>query len=397
MLTSVSADSSQKNRVHTIKSIRFRYTASEELLSLFENFRSMCNDAIRIALERKPTNRFNLIELAYARLKEYGLHAHYIHSACEIAYSVCRNMKRDSVPYIKSAFLKLDNESYALNQLLLRIPAAPRHFIFLKLEGSDYHLSFIDDSSLKRGSVTITARTVDIAFSKDVPTIEPVGYIGIDVNEKNVTISTTGGFEQKFAEFEEIVEIKERYREIRTSLGKVAGQDNRIGMKLLAKYGRREKNRTSQVIHKVTKPIVSYAAAHKFGIKMERLTGIRKLYRKGNRQGTPFRGRMNTWVFGETQRQIDYKAKWNGVPDWYVNPRGTSSYCLCGSRVVSLANRRLHCPACDRTWDRDDLASKNIMACAVPQERPPRRSDEKERDDDGSNPSSRWAEVGFAG
>ncbi len=85
---------------------------------------------------------------------------------------------------------------------------------------------------------------------------------------------------------------------------------------------------------------------------------------------------MNSWVFGETQRQIDYKARWVGIPDWYVNPRGSSSHCLCGSRVVPLGDRKLYCPVCDKTWDRDDLASKNIMACAVPQVRPLKGSDE---------------------
>lgn len=69
------------------KSISFRYTASQELTSLFEDFRLMCNDAIRIAINQKPRNRFGLIGLVYTRLKEYGLHTHYILSACEVAYS----------------------------------------------------------------------------------------------------------------------------------------------------------------------------------------------------------------------------------------------------------------------------------------------------------------------
>jgi putative transposase len=142
---------------------------------------------------------------------------------------------------------------------------------------------------------------------------------------------------------------------------------------------------------------VSYAKKNRLGIKIEKLKGIRKLYRKGNGQGTTFRGRMISWVFGETQRQVDYKARWEGAPDWFVNPRGSSSHCLCGFRVVPLADRKLYCSRCDKTWDRDDLASKNIMACAVPQARPSRGSDEGERGDDGSNPPSRWGEGRLGG
>jgi len=74
--------------VRAVKAIQFRYVASDELTYLFQDFRLMCNDAIRIALKEKPRSRFTLIETAYPRLKEYGLHTHYILSACEVAYSV---------------------------------------------------------------------------------------------------------------------------------------------------------------------------------------------------------------------------------------------------------------------------------------------------------------------
>ena len=36
--------------MRAIKAIRLEYKASEDLSSLFEEFRLMCNDAIRIAL-----------------------------------------------------------------------------------------------------------------------------------------------------------------------------------------------------------------------------------------------------------------------------------------------------------------------------------------------------------
>jgi len=352
----------------------------------------MCNEAIAVAIKQGPRTRFKLIEFAYSRLKSYGLHTNYIHSACEVAFSVYRNKMRKSTPHFKRAFLKLDNQSYRLNHLLLRVPTAPRKFIFLTLKGSDYQLAFLDNQTLKRGSVTITPELVIIAFSKEVEAFESVGFIGIDINERNLTVSATDGWSRRFEELGEVVEIKERYREIRASIARKTRGDRRIARRLLSRVGERETNRTAQRLHKVTRQIICYAKEHELGVKLERLTSIRKLYRRGNGQTKLSRGRMNAWVFGETQRQVRYKAKWDGVPLWYVNPRGTSSYCLCGSRVVPLADRKLYCPKCDREWDRDDLASKNIMACAVPQARPSRGSCEVERGDDGFNPPSRWKE-----
>jgi putative transposase len=384
---------SRRELVKATKSVVFSYFSSTAFSSFFEDFRLMCNDAIRIAVRKQPKNRFELIEAAYTRLKQYGLHTHYILSACEVAYSVCRNKNRKATPYVKKAFLKLDNQSYQLNHLLLRIPTRPRCFIFLTLQGSEHHMTYVDDPNLKCGSVTITPDSVVIAFSKETEPIEPTGFVGVDVNERNVTTSATDRWKKRFEELGEVVEIKETYKEIRANISQSTRGDRRVARELLTKYGRREKRRTESRLHKVTSQLIDYAREHVLGIKMEKLKGIRKLYRRGNGQSKSFRGRMNSWVFRETQRQIDYKAKWDGVPIWYVNPRGTSSYCPdCGSRVTPLVDRKLYCPKCDKTWDRDDLASKNIMACAVPQARPSRGSDEGERGDDGSNPPSRWRE-----
>ena len=383
--------------MRSVKAVQFRYQASEELSSLFEDFRLMCNDAIRISLEEKPRNRFRLVELAYSRLKEYGLHTHYILSACEVAYAAYRNKNRKSDTYVKRGFLKLDNQSYSLNHLVLRIPTRPRRFLYLTLLASNYHLSFIDDSKLKRGSITLTDCFVAIAFSEEIPGNAPQGSVGVDVNERNVTTSDTLGNTDIY-DTSEVVEIRECYKGIMEKIGPRMRNDNRISQQLSAKYGRREKNRTVQRLHRVSKAIVTHAKDNKLGIVMEKLTGIRKLYRKGNGQGNSYRGRMNSWAFREVQRQIEYKAGWEGVPVTYVNPRGTSSKCPdCGSRLVELEGRKLLCPSCRQTGDRDVIASRNIMAAPVRAAQSSRGSREGEprRWEEVSNPSSGWMKVGY--
>ncbi len=381
--------------MRTVKAIQFRYVASDGLASLFEEFRLMCNDAVRIALKEKPRSRFTLIEMAYPRLKEYGLHTHYILSACEVAYSVYQNKDRKSRPYIERAFLKLDNQSYSLNHLLLRIPTTPRRFIYLTLKGSDYHLSFIDDPTLKRGSITLTGRAVSIAFSREVAEIETLGEVGIDVNERNVTASDTSGVTIVF-DTSKVAEIKERYRFIRAKIGEKTRRDNRISQRLYARCGMREKNRTTQALHRVSKAIVAQAKEKRFGIIMEKLKGIRKLYRRGNGQGSSFRGKMNSWTFRELQRQVEYKAGWEGIPVSYVDPRGTSSKCPnCDSPLIKFEGRRVLCPSCGQSGDRDVVASRNIMAALVRAARPSKGSREGEprRQEKASNPPSRWMEV----
>ena len=335
------------------------------------------NDAIKIALEEKPRNRFALIMLAYDRLKQHGLHTHYILSACEIAYSVCKNRNRKSDPYLKRPFIKLDTQTYRLNYPSLRIPTRPRQFIDLLLKGSEYHLSFFNNSSLKRGSVTLTDESTSIAFSKETAQIEPLGKIGIDLNEKNITYSDSGGNMERL-DTSEIVDIKARYKAIRAKIARHTQSDLRVQQRLLNKYGRRERDRTIRRLHKVSKAIVEYASRKKYWIVMENLKGIRRLYKRENSQGPAYRGRMNSWTFHEIQRQIEYKSAWHGVSVAYVSPRGTSRNCPCGSRVVDLGNRHVWCPGCDKTWDRDVFASKNIMARMVLRVRPSVGKSERE-------------------
>jgi len=265
----------------------------------------------------------------------------------------------------------------------------------LTLEASDYHLSLIDDPTLKKGSVTITERMVSLTFSKEIIVGEPLGSIGIDINERNVTTSDTLG-ETKVHDTSIVAELKERYRWIRAKIGERTKRDRRISKELYAKYGKREKNRTVQALHRVSKKIVEHAKENKLGIVMEKLKGIRRLYWKGNGQGAPYRGRMNSWTFHEIQRQIEYKAGWEGIPVTYVSPRYTSRNCSKCGTSQKFEGRMVICPSCGKIEDRDVNASKNIMMAAqVLAAQPPGGGGEGEprRQEKAGNPPSGGVEV----
>ncbi|MGD0637388.1 MAG: IS200/IS605 family accessory protein TnpB-related protein [Nitrososphaerales archaeon] len=136
-----------------------------------------------------------------------------------------------------------------------------------------------------------------------------LGRLGIDVNERNVTTSDTLGH-TSVHDTSKVAELKERHKAIRAKIGERTGKDRRIGQRLYRKYGTREKNRTAQITHEITKQVVRRAKEKRLGIVMENLKGIRRLYRKGNGHGRPYRGRMNSWTFREIQRQVEYKARW---------------------------------------------------------------------------------------
>src|SRR2546422_7596715 len=75
---------------------------------------------------------------------------------------------------------------------------------------------------------------------------------------------------------------------------------------------------------------------------------------------------MNGWSFGEAQRQLEYKARWIGLPVIRLSKcetRGTSMTCpRCGERLQSdkRLERKLWCGKCRIVMDRDRVAAVNL-------------------------------------
>src|SRR5881409_4536431 len=72
---------------------------------------------------------------------------------------------------------------------------------------------------------------------------------------------------------------------------------------------------------------------------------------------------MYGWSFGEVQRQIEYKARWVGLPIIRLSrheTRGSSMTCpRCGERLQSdkRLGRKLWCGKCRMVMDRDRVAA----------------------------------------
>src|SRR5438128_6507914 len=142
--------------------------------------------------------------------------------------------------------------------------------------------------------------------------------------------------------------------------------DARIRGRIASKYGLRRTARIGHLLHTATKIVVGLAVQWREAIVSEDIRGIRCLYRKGNGQGRKYRGRMNGRSFSEAQRQIEYKARWRGLPIIHLTrreTRGSSVTCpRCGERLQSdkrLA-RKLWCGRCRVAMDRDRVAAVNL-------------------------------------
>jgi len=338
---------------------------TSEINNLLETFRKMVNEAIRVGLQKNITSRFSLSNAVYKPLHN-GLHTWYILSAIEKACAILKNYrkakrKKQKVkkPYVKKRFASIGTLGYKIVDNKLRLTIKPKQYVYISL--NKHTLSVLSEPNLKLGSITLTANTVSISFSKETAEIDPSGYIGIDRNLNNVTTISSNS-EVAVYDLSEATRIKETYREVKSHFKR---NDVRIRRRLFRKYGEKQRNKVNQILHRVSKAIVEKAKENKFGVAMENLKGIRKLYRKGNWQGRWFRGRLNSWSFYELQRQIEYKARWEGIPVVYVPARNTSKKCsVCGLKMMPEENRVLRCPS-HGIVDRDVNAARNVLARAL--------------------------------
>lgn len=332
----------------------------EDLRELFDYFRFCTNEIIRISDEKNLTSRNMMHHELYKTLRS-DFYAKYVQGSLSVAKArlkLYRTTKKKHLnakrPYVKRDMITLDNQSFKIIDGYLRFPIKPKQYVFVKL--ASYVLEKLENSKL--GSITITPEKLIISYSKEVLLKEPDHYQGIDRNLDNATsYDSTGKF--MIYNLKKTNDIKQKYREIKSHFKR---NDVRIRKKLFSKYGKKEKNRVHQLLHNVSKKIVSQNQ----GIVLEDIKGIRKLYRKGNSQGKKFRGKMNTWSYYELQRQIEYKSKWTGLPVQYVKAHSTSSkHMECGSKLESEEYRMMKCIKCNVLVDRDENAAKNILVRGV--------------------------------
>lgn len=228
--------------------------------------------------------------------------------------------------------------------------------------GLNYVKGILSDPAVTVRSFTLTAsNTINICYSKDVAEIECITTAGVDRNLRNLTVGNHDNIIKY--NLSKAVDVTQNTRSIVKSFKR---NDIRIRRKIASKYGQRRKNRIKQLMHHVSKHVVAKAKGEKTGIVFERLTYIRRLYQRGNHQGRSYRSKLNGWPFAEIKRQIEYKARWEGVPVIQLSSgqtKGTSHLCpRCGKGLQEdrLRKRELYCPYCNRWLDRDVVAAMNI-------------------------------------
>jgi len=366
MVTLISGVMAGRCFVLAFKAARQNYQPTDRLLRLLETFRGMVNDCIAIGLTNDAWTLKRLSSLAYRQLNCYDCLSYYklcaISRAAGILASRRKSFKRGVTPRSPYSLRPqlVSCYGFKIKNDRLSVPVGKHTYEEIRL--NPHTLNVLTDQQVKVRSFLLTPNSLSITIAKEVATRPVVGTIGVDRNLSNLTYGNLERVVQY--DLSKTTSITQTTRSIVSSFHR---NDTRIRRHIAGKYGKRRRNRTLQLLHHTTKRIVRDAAQYSEAIVLERIDGIRKLYRKGNGQGRKYRGRMNGWSFGEAQRQIQYKAAWEGTPVVKVNPRGTSNRCAKCGEILQLAQlsdtkhrRCLWCNKCQRWIDRDVNAAINL-------------------------------------
>ena len=315
-------------------------TIPEGLDELIKTYQGIVNFLITFAFENNVTSFYRLRKETYRNLrKEYPeLPSHYIYTACQMATAIFKSYRKrkrrgraNGKPVFRKEVIMLDDILFKLDleKGVVKL-STPKGRIQLGFYPAEYHEKF-RDWKVGQAWLVKTPKGVflHVVFSKEVEIKEPETFIGVDLNENNITLALPSG------EFLQIIthegEIRTGYFVKRRNIQKKLKTGKKRD-KLLEKYGQRERNRLNDLYHKIANKIVELAERYG-GLALENLKKIRDFIK----YSAKINGRLHRWSFRKLQSIIEYKAKLKGIKTVFVNPAFTSSLCpICGGKLRSM-------------------------------------------------------------
>jgi len=390
------------SNVQSVSSARFvtppLTTRKQELLNgLLDKFAESVNFCIQKCLEHNLTSRASLHHVAYKEWKShFDLATHWFHSAGQVATQTLRSWrklcrqgqadpKRQPVYEARTMRLELwtgDNSTgiCCFHGDAIQIRVRRGEHLWLPLVVTEHHeLMYLRDWRVERtkvGEITISVfrdrANVFVPFKREVELKRIEGVCGIDINERSIDLTILKPDEQpKHISLDvlKLPAIRHSSQLKRKSIQqKLDAPPQRPVQKrrLKAKYWRRERNRTNQIIHVVSKRIAEIAERERVAVAFESIKEIRQSMRSkwrsknGRALRKDMRRRLNQWPFRKLQSYAEYKVARQGLPTVEVSNYHKSKDCpMCG-RYNRLNGHAYRCRACGFEASRHLVASWNI-------------------------------------
>jgi putative transposase len=361
--------------VEIIRSVKFGYEKTPEIIHLLHDFRDMINFCLQKAFDTGSFTIKKLHHECYRELKSrYVYNSQYFISAIKVSISMLSSWRRlkenkKEKPVARKLFIEFSPLLTHFEGDKLRISVRPHQFLIIPLKLGNYQQKFVNlwrNGKLKIGEIKMNEKWIIVPFKQEIDLAKPNKTVAIDINENNITAVDSNGncFRVDTSQITAIHEIYSRKLRKIQQIG-----NSKVKKRLLQKYSKRRKNRVEDLLHKLTKTLSQFTT-NKL-LLMENLKGLRKnvnrkvlSYNRFSKRlqyisvnNKKIKRRLNSWNFRKFQFLLDYKHKLNGFDVKYVKPYKTSAVCSrCGGKIAPMEK---NCRVCG--IDRDINACLNML------------------------------------
>jgi len=276
-------------------------------------------------------------ELSSANVKDIGLPS-------AISNQILRKYgKNKKCKHINPDKIKLVAPAQAIKVLDNTITIVPLKLIIINQ--SKYNISKVNQIELDH-TYAYVCFTVE-----DKPQQDVQNYVGVDLNATSHCAVLANPKTGKILKLgKQAPHIHKKYKALRSHLQK----------KKLFKKLKQTKGKESRIVrdinHKISKKIVDYCIKNNSGIKLEKLTNIRR----NKKNSKTFRYALNSWSYYQLGQMICYKAQLQGIPVQYINPFNTSKTCSKCGNIGNRKGKLFKCSNCKHTDHADVNAGFNI-------------------------------------
>jgi len=299
-------------------------------------------------------------ELRDKLLKDWRYSKHYVDSAINSAISLAKGWiklynrgKARSRPKVTRKVVYIKSTLFSYRDGVIRISIEPKkRYLEVDLRKYDWIPKDFDGI----GGLLLTEKELIITVKKKVELKEPKSWASFDVNLTNVTAL----IDDKIVRYDlkQLYHVHRVYELKRQRIQKMAKKKPKTASKLMEKYSKRERDRSKDIMQKLTTKIARELAELGIGAILEDLKNIKRRILRNRRD---VNNKLSKWNARTFQFMLSYKLIWMGIPVRYVNPANTSRTCpLCSGSMAAYGGRSMKCKKCGLILDRDVVAVLNL-------------------------------------
>ena len=361
------------------------------LLSLLNDYTKMIRESLEIIMENNVCSRKRAHELCYKPLRERYpfFHNKFAQEAYKRALSMYRSYRKllskwnrlpeklkrraspPSPPSVEeNRVIDLHIDTFRLKRehgfLVLTISKEKGCYLKFIVKEYKYAIENLQNADIGNSKILIDGDEIYLLLTsrKRVLVEEHRNKLFVDINEDSVDCLLVNYEEKKaylFSIKHDIRKIRINYRRIRKSIQKEIRDEKRRN-RLLAKYGKRERNRVESRIKNIVASLVKLAEKFRADLVREDLRDLRNGKKTRSRQ---LNHRLSTLPYKKFTAFLDYKSHEHGLKARKIDPRRTSITCpLCGhvSKRNRVSKEEFICENCGFKFNAQYIACLNMFS-----------------------------------